>query len=463
MLKCATIVVGDAWKHGFNECYSPSHSLNKKVSCYLINLGDDMDTLFFTEKDYNKMVETAVNVSIIGVLMLCQGLLPISAGSEKIAQVNAPDFDTGQIKQKILNEISPEVRQKNFDEMIVQKYPKAAIATVSNGVKHIRLTKYYAGKPVRINVVEVDMRLAKNLELTPALSSNSTLKSRRTISNIAKNNNAIVALNGTYFKPQTGVPLGTLMIDGKIYTGPIYDRVAMGIFENRSKTTFDIARVQLNASVEGSGKTIKVDNINQPRMLSTYVLAYTPEWGNFSPYAPKYGMNLLVEDNVITKASANPIEIPQNGYVISGPKSILQPLLDKKDAKLTVNTNPEWKNVKHIISGGPYLVKDSEVYVDMTAQKLGAIGGRNPRSAIGYTAENNLILVAVDGREGSSIGMTLMELAGFMKSIGCVNAINLDGGGSTVMYVNGHVVNNPHQKGGIPLSNAIILASTQED
>lgn len=422
-----------------------------------------MDTLLFNEKDYFKMIETAINVSIIGILILCQGLLPIQAGNQKIAQVTAPDFDTTQIKARILNEISPEVRQRNFDEMIAKKYLKGAITDVSSGVKHIRLTKYYGGKPVRINVVEVDMKLAKNLELTPALSSNLTLKSRRTISTIAKNNNALVALNGTYFKPQTGVPLGTLMIDGKIYTGPIYDRVAMGIFENRSKTTFDIARVQLNAKIEGSGQIIKVDNINQPRMLSTYVLAYTPEWGKLSPYAPKYGMNLLVEDNIITKASANPIEIPESGYVISGPKSILQPLLDKKEIKLTANTNPEWKNVKHIISGGPYLVKNNEVYVDMTAQKLGAIGGRNPRSAIGYTAENNLILVAVDGREGSSIGMTLMELGSFMKSIGCVNAMNLDGGGSTVMYVNGKVVNNPHQKGGIPLSNAIILASTEDN
>ena len=97
----------------------------------------------------------------------------------------------------------------------------------------------------------------------------------------------------------------------------------------------------------------------------------------------------------------------------------------------------------------------------MTAEKLGAIGGRNPRSAIGYTKDNNLILVAVDGREGASVGMTLMELGRFMKSIGCVAAINLDGGGSTVMYVNGQVVNRPQMKGGIPLSNAIVLAGTE--
>lgn len=414
-----------------------------------------MDTLVFNEKDYKKIIETVINVSIIGVLILCQGLLPIHASGEKLARVTAPDFDTGQLKTKILNEISPEVRKNNFDTMVALKYQKGAIYDITSGVKHIKLTKYYSGKPVKINIVEVDMKLANDFELTPALSSENTLKSRRSISTIAKKNKAIVALNGTYFKPQTGVPLGTLMIDKKMYTGPVYDRVAFGIFDNGD---FDVARIQLNATLKGKGLAIKVDNINQPRMLSTYVLAYTPEWGKISPYAPKYGVNLQIEDGIIIKASANPIEIPQNGYVISGPKSILYSFLDKKEAKLVISTNPEWKNVKHIISGGPYLVKDGEVFVDMTAQKLGAIGGRNPRSAIGYTKDNNLILAAVDGREGSSIGMTLMELGNFMKEAGCINAINLDGGGSTVMYVNGQIVNKPAQQGGIPLSNAIVLA-----
>ena len=94
----------------------------------------------------------------------------------------------------------------------------------------------------------------------------------------------------------------------------------------------------------------------------------------------------------------------------------------------------------------------------MTAQKLGAVGGKNPRTAIGYTADNDMIMVAVDGREGSSVGMTLMQLAGFMKSLDCVNAMNLDGGGSTVMYVDGRVVNNPQVRGGITLSNALVLS-----
>lgn len=418
-----------------------------------------MDTLYFAENyELRKLTEVTINVTIIGILVLCQALLPIHASSMKVAKVTAPDFDKSEVKVKLFDRINPEIRKKNFDEKIRIQYPKAIITDVAEGVKHIKMTKYYGGRPVRINLVQVDMGLAKNLELTPALSSETNLKSRRTITTIAKNNDALVALNGTYFKFQTGVPLGTLMIDEKLYTGPVYDRVAMGIFEDG----FDVARVQLDAEIKGSGTTVKLDNINQPRMLSTHVLVYTPEWGKYSPAAPKYGVGLQVVDDKFVKASANALEIPQNGYVISGPKSKLYALLNKKDVKLSIKTTPEWKGVKHIISGGPYLVKDGEVYVDMTAQKLGAIGGRNPRSAIGYTSDNNLILVAVDGREGSSIGMTLMELANFMKSSGCIGAINLDGGGSTVMYVNGQIVNKPQMRGGIPLSNAIILARTAE-
>ncbi len=69
-----------------------------------------MDTLIFNEKYYTKMIETAVNVSVIGILVMCQGLLPLNASNEQLAQVTAPDFDTGQLKARILNEISPEIQ-----------------------------------------------------------------------------------------------------------------------------------------------------------------------------------------------------------------------------------------------------------------------------------------------------------------------------------------------------------------
>lgn len=410
----------------------------------------------------SNLIEKAFCFSVIlGVVCLQAMVLPqkIMADDVIVAHNAVQTIDVKNLKEKILIELSPEVRKKKFDEYIKEKYPKAIITDVQDGIKHIKLTNYYNGRPVKINIIEADLKIADNIELTPVLSTSDKLQSRRTITTIAKSKNAIAAVNGTYFKFQSGVPLGTLMINEKVYTGPVYDRVALGIFDNG----FDVARVQLNANIKGSGVKVKVDNINQPRMLSTHVLVYTPEWGKTSPYAPKYGMSLRVADGKITKASANPLDIPQNGYVISGPKKLLQPLLKDKDVDLTIKTIPEWNNVKHIISGGPYLIKNGEVFVDMTAQKLGAIGGRNPRTAVGYTSDNNLILLTADGREGSSIGMTLMELARFMQSLGCIGAINLDGGGSTVMYVNGSVVNKPQMKGGIPLSNALVLSVKEPD
>jgi hypothetical protein len=193
-------------------------------------------------------------------------------------------------------------------------------------------------------------------------------------------------------------------------------------------------------------------------MLSSYILAYTRDWGNTAPVSPQYGVQLQVVGDKITAASANPLSIPENGYVLVGPKSQLGKLFGAEKVEIEINTNPQWQDVKHIVSGGPYLVKNGEVFVDMTSQRLQSIGGRNPRSAIGYTKDNDLILIAADGREGSSIGLTLNELANLMKSLGCVGAINLDGGGSTVMYVNGQIVNHPQQTGGIALSNAVVVA-----
>lgn len=407
-------------------------------------------TLFCSEKRVLNAVGVTLNFFAVAVFTHSV-FMPIMA-KDLIAKIPNPVIDTGQMSIQIINEVSLNARAKQFDENIQKKYPKSVIYDVDKGIKHIKLTKYYDGKPVKINVVEVDPKLAKNYEITPVLASD-TLQNKDTISNIASSSNSIVALNGTFFKPQTGVPLGTLMIDEKLYTGPIYDRVALGIFD----VGFDIARVKLDATLDFGENSIKVDNINQPRMLSTYVLAYTNDWGKVSPPTPKYGLQFAVVKDRITQISTAPLEIPHDGFVIVGPTSFFENLKVGDKIKLNLVTNPEWKNVKHIISGGPYLVKDGDVFVDMTAEKLGSIGGKNPRSAIGYTEDNSLIFVAVDGREGRSVGMTLMQLANFMKSIGCVQAMNLDGGGSTVMFVDGQIVNNPHPKGGIPISNAIVL------
>lgn len=416
-----------------------------------------MDTIALPQRHLAKLIGTTLNISIIAGLLFSQHIFegpPMFASELTIANntIVSPIFSSGVLENHVVKELTTEQKTQKFNEEIRQKYKNGVIIDVDKGVKHIKLLKYYQGRPVKINVVEINSSLNPNLELTPAIASD-TLARKSSISSIAKRNNSIVAINGTFFKPETGVPLGTLMIDKKMYTGPIYNRVAMGIFDNK----YEMARIQLNANLKDRNNIVKIDNINQPRMLSTYVIVYTKEWGKMAPVSPKYGKQIAVEDGKVIATSTTPLAIPENGFVIVGPAQKLAAFADSKKIEMEILTMPEWNDVNHIIGGGPYLVKKSEVFVDMTEQKLGSIGGRNPRTAIGYTADNNLIIVTADGREEASVGMTLMELANFMKSIGCYNAMNLDGGGSTVMYVNGKIANNPTNAGGIALSNAITL------
>ena len=213
----------------------------------------------------------------------------------------------------------------------------------------------------------------------------------------------------------------------------------------------------MTITIKSNKSTLRADNINQPRMLSTYTLIYTPKWGAMSPMAPKYGKVAAVKDGRIIAMSANQIAIPKDGFVISAPAKILDKLAKERSISYDIKINESFKDANHIIGAGPYLVKDGEVFVDVTAQKFGSITGRNPRSAIGFNEKNELIIVTIDGREESSVGVTLTQLAYIMKGLGCKYAMNFDGGGSSVIYVNGTVANSPAQKGGIALSNVLTV------
>ena len=407
----------------------------------------------YLRPNVEKFLIVGVNLCLLYLLLTTESMYVLA---ENIKIVNglvstSPLLNGIQIQETINTTIAEENKIHNFNCEIERKYKNATITTIDKGLKHIRTTRYYKGKPVRLNIIETDLSLNPELKITPIIASEKTLLRKASISSMAQKTNSLVAVNGAFFKPQTGCPLGTLMIDKKIYTGPIFDRVAMGFFEDG----YAMDRIKLDATIKKGFDEIKINNINQPRMLCTDILAYTPDWGEYSPATPVNGTQIVVSDNKVIAINTSRNIIPKDGFIISGPISKLQEIKLNDKLSLNVNTTPEWKNVKHIISGGPYLVKDGEVFVDMTAQKLNCIGGRNPRTAIGYTKDNHIIMITADGREGSSIGMTLTELAYYMQNLGCVNAMNLDGGGSTVMYVNGKIVNRPPVKGGIALSNSI--------
>ena len=392
------------------------------------------------------------------IVTLC---ITVTSGvCSKALSLGHPIFIEENSKQEKIAYVSPlqqeAINRHNFIERINKKYPAKNISYPAQGVAHIKQTRYINQRPVKINIVEIDTSANSLLNIKPQ-TAGEKLNSRAQISTIAKKNNAIAAINAGYFKPSNGIPLGALVIDKEVLTGPIYNRVGIGIINENDKIRFVMDKVYMTITIKSNKSTLKADNINQPRMLSTYTLIYTPKWGAMSPMAPKYGKVAAVKDGRIIAMSANQIAIPKDGFVISAPAKILDKLAKERSISYDIKINESFKDANHIIGAGPYLVKDGEVFVDVTAQKFGSITGRNPRSAIGFNEKNELIIVTIDGREESSVGVTLTQLAYIMKGLGCKYAMNFDGGGSSVIYVNGTVANSPAQKGGIALSNVLTV------
>ena len=99
-------------------------------------------------------------------------------------------------------------------------------------------------------------------------------------------------------------------------------------------------------------------------------------------------------------------------------------------------------------SFGPGLVENGVISVDEN-DEVGRAKASNPRTAIGLIDANHFVFVVSDGRTDESEGLSLYELAQFMQKLGVTEAYNLDGGGSSTMYFNGEVVNNPTSGGRI--------------
>ena len=101
---------------------------------------------------------------------------------------------------------------------------------------------------------------------------------------------------------------------------------------------------------------------------------------------------------------------------------------------------------QQILSFGPGLVIDGEVSVTED-DEVGRASASNPRTAIGVIDELHYVFVVSDGRTKESAGLSLYELACFLRALGAETAYNLDGGGSSSMVFNGTVMNNPTTNG----------------
>ncbi|TAE08882.1 MAG: phosphodiester glycosidase family protein [Bacteroidetes bacterium] len=100
-----------------------------------------------------------------------------------------------------------------------------------------------------------------------------------------------------------------------------------------------------------------------------------------------------------------------------------------------------WLKYKTVIGGGPVLVQGGSIAITNNEESLfpgAAVKDKHPRTAIGYTPKNELILLVVEGRhKGVADGASLVQLAKMLMDLGCVEAMNFDGGGSSCLLING--------------------------
>ncbi len=308
---------------------------------------------------------------------------------------------------------------------------KLSTKTIAPGVEY----KFFRG-PLNINVIDVNMSRAA-VQVRPALAGNS-FNQLTDVKNHAKATKALAAVNANYFK-KDGTPLGTLIIDKEWVAGPLYDRVSLGI-TNYGYVRID--RVNLFGTLDTSNPSapsIWVNNINQPRRHGSRLILYTRRWGDAvrMPYA---GCLVSVDRNgVVVDKRTTVMPVPAGGFVLSDTKSGQISRLKVGDlVKLNWHTRPEaWADVEQAVSGGPMLIKDGELYLDLKAENFRkAWTGRqiHARTAAGVTAYNHLLLVTIEGPH------TLWDFAKFLRKLGAVDAMNLDGGGSTTMVVEGRTV-----------------------
>lgn len=111
------------------------------------------------------------------------------------------------------------------------------------------------------------------------------------------------------------------------------------------------------------------------------------------------------------------------------------------------NSN-DWSLATYIVGGAPILVRSSRMLTDFSSEKTikSFLYKKHARTAIGILPNGHFVLVAVDGTNRyffSNLGFSIPDLANFMSDIGCKEALNLDGGGSTTMVLQGNVINTP--------------------
>jgi len=326
-----------------------------------------------------------------------------------------------------------------------------------------------------------------NSTVIPTITYGTTLYGGNTLSDQVSTmeNQGIDILAGTnadYFSNQTLVPMSTAIVDGKILTKDASGQDAVGILEDGSAF---ISYVYFNSVLtREDGSEVNIYNINKYRQpYAVYLM--TSEFSDTTRNTTK-GFDVIlgsiegemrlgekitaVVESVTENSSA--IEIPKDKFVLTvdskAPEEFLTPIStltvgEKVTINFSATGDSRWAQVKTGMgSVGGRLLINGKVNSNLPT-------GAAPRTALGVKEDGSIIVYTLDGRQsGHSYGAQLKTLAKRMHELGCIDALNLDGGGSTAISVqlpgNGSasIMNKPSDGRERKLSTHLIFTNTAE-
>lgn len=282
---------------------------------------------------------------------------------------------------------------------------------------------------------------------------------------------AVAAVNGDFFVikpgPYQGDPQGLQIMNEELVSAPV------GACFWRDPTGRPrIEEVQPRFDVAWPEGTKTAFGLNQERADDAVVL-YTPRLGASTrttggrefvlersgdgPWLPlQVGRTYRARIREVRETGGNAPLTADTMVLSVGPGRLenLPALQPGAEVALSTVTSPDLKGVKTAIGAGPVLLHDG------AKLPFDPAGPRHPRTALGFN-ETHLFFVVVDGRRKDlSNGMTFVELADLMARIGCKEAMNLDGGGSSTFWLGGKVMNVPSDGRERGVANALVLVRT---
>lgn len=357
-------------------------------------------------------------------------------------------------------------------------YETRTSETITYGVVLEKITRFTDEGWQKINVLRADLKNS-NVRID-TLSNKDSIKNLTNTKELVESHKAVAGINAGFFnwlsEAGKASPDGPVVQSGEIISSDHeYNRYnnSMGTFsiDKDDNLLYNFWKTDMHIMTENK-KTMVITLYNKDSFKDyNDVAMWSRKWDKYSLGATeKYPdiVEMVVEDSVVMdiRESMPPVEIPENGYVIiaRGEKAefIKNNFEIESEISLSVSTNPNWENIEMAVTGSAILVKDGKIPSPFSFD----IGGRHPRTMVGSSMDGKeLLLVTVDGRQQSSLGMTQTEAANLMLQLGAYNALNLDGGGSTTMAArkpateNIEIINSPSDGSPRRVANAIGIFS----